>query len=61
MMHQTMPQGLPQGFPKGSPQVMPHGMQQGMPQGTVSNGQVGSHLPNFGNPATLPPKPPTGV
>ncbi|ESZ92665.1 hypothetical protein SBOR_6926 [Sclerotinia borealis F-4128] len=57
MMHQNMPQGLPQGLP----QAMPHGMPQGMPQGMVPNGQVGSHLPNFGNPATLPPKPPTGV
>ncbi|EDN94942.1 hypothetical protein SS1G_10817 [Sclerotinia sclerotiorum 1980 UF-70] len=57
MMHQNMPQGHPQGLP----QAMPHGMPQGMPQGPVLNGQVGSHLPNFGNPATLPPKPPTGV
>ncbi|ATZ49431.1 hypothetical protein BCIN_04g05820 [Botrytis cinerea B05.10] len=69
MMHQNMPQGLPQGLsqghlqglPQGLPQAMPHGMPPGMPQGMVPNGQVGSHLPNFGNPATLPPKPPTGV
>jgi hypothetical protein len=47
MMHQSMPQNMPQ---------MPQGM-QGMPQ----NGQVGHHLPNYGNPSTLPPKPPTGV
>ncbi|CAD6445290.1 70c514b8-d18e-4d6f-9bf4-1db0f35ad1e3 [Sclerotinia trifoliorum] len=57
MMHQNMPQNHPQGLP----QAMPHGMPQGMPQGPLLNGQVGSHLPNFGNPATLPPKPPTGV
>ncbi|KAG0651809.1 hypothetical protein D0Z07_1100 [Hyphodiscus hymeniophilus] len=45
MMHQAMPQNMPQ-----------------MPQpGMSQNGQVGHHLPNYGNPATLPPKPPTGV
>ncbi|KAM3074655.1 hypothetical protein ACMFMG_008083 [Clarireedia jacksonii] len=51
MMHQNLPQGLPQGIPQGMP----------MPQGMVPNGQPGNHLPNFGNPSTLPPKPPTGV
>ncbi|PQE26360.1 r3h domain-containing protein [Rutstroemia sp. NJR-2017a BBW] len=51
MMHQNMPQGLPQGIPQGMPMV----------QGIVPNGQPGNHLPNFGNPSTLPPKPPTGV
>ena len=61
MMHQGMPQGMPQGVPQGmshgmAPQNMPQGM-HGMPQ----TGQVGNHLPNYGNPSTLPPKPPTGV
>ncbi len=61
MMHQGMPQGMPQGVPQGvphgmAPQNLPQGM-HGMPQ----NGQVGNHLPNYGNPSTLPPKPPTGV
>jgi hypothetical protein len=58
MMHQAMPQSLPQGMPPNLPQGM-QGMQgiQGMPQ----NGQIGNHLPNYGNPSTLPPKPPTGV
>lgn len=58
MMHQAMPQSLPQSMPPNLPQGM-QGMQgiQGMPQ----NGQIGNHLPNYGNPSTLPPKPPTGV
>jgi hypothetical protein len=56
MMHQTMPQGMPQNMPQNIPQSMPQGM-PGMPQ----NGQVGHHLPNYGNPSTLPPKPPSGV
>jgi hypothetical protein len=38
---------------------------QGLPQPQMSNMQNtqlnGSHLPNYGNLATLPPKPPTGV
>ncbi|KAF4628086.1 hypothetical protein G7Y89_g10070 [Cudoniella acicularis] len=73
-MQQGMPQGLPQGLPQGMPHVMvqgmPHGLPQGLPQGMHSmqgiqgmpqNGQMGNHLPNYGNPSTLPPKPPTGV
>jgi hypothetical protein len=75
-MHQGIPQGLPQGMPHGIPS-MPHGMQpnvtKGLPQGPhgthnmqtmqsmPQNGQLGNHLPNYGNPATLPPKPPPGV
>jgi hypothetical protein len=67
-MHQGMPHGIPN---------MPHGMQQNMSQGLPQglhvthnmqsmqsmpqNGQIGNHLPNYGNPATLPPKPPPGV
>jgi hypothetical protein len=47
MMHQAMPQNMPQ---------MPQAVQV-----MSQNGQVGHHLPNYGNPATLPPKPPTGV
>ncbi|KAI9048510.1 hypothetical protein LZ554_007344 [Drepanopeziza brunnea f. sp. 'monogermtubi'] len=38
-------------------------MQQGVPQGLPMQGmpqQIGTHLPNYGNPSTLPPKPPTG-
>lgn len=50
MMHQGMQPGMPLNLPQG----MPHGMGQ--------NGQVGNnHLPHYGNPSTLPPKPPTGV
>lgn len=67
MMHQGM-QGMQQGMPQVMPQGMPHGMIQGMPQGLPQgmqgmpqNGQLGHHLPNYGNPSTLPPKPPTGV
>lgn len=74
-MHQGIPQGLPQGIPHGM-QNMPQGMPptiQNLPQGqhvtqnmqnvqgVPQNGQVGNHLPNYGNPATLPPKPPPGV
>ncbi|KAI0017679.1 hypothetical protein F4780DRAFT_772161 [Xylariomycetidae sp. FL0641] len=34
----------------------------GMPQGpSVGPGQPFSHLPNYGNPATLPQKPPSGI
>ncbi|CAG8979077.1 hypothetical protein HYALB_00000206 [Hymenoscyphus albidus] len=69
MMHQGMQPNIPQALP----QVMPHGMMQGMPpnmpqgmppqgiQGGQQNGQVGHHLPNYGNSSTLPPKPQTGV
>lgn len=49
--------------------VMVQGMpqQHGLPQNTHMNhqqnmhGPPGSHLPNYGNPSTLPPKPPTGL
>ena len=47
IMHQGMAQNMPQ---------MPHAAQN-----MSQNGQVGPHLPQYGNPATLPPKPPTGV
>lgn len=67
MMHQGMAQGLPQMMPQNQGHGMPQGqgmmpmsgmpMMQGMQQG---NGQF-AHLPNHGNPATLPPKPPTGI
>jgi len=60
MMLQSMPQGLPQGIPHGVGQVMPQNPPQGMP-GMPQNVQIGNHLPNYGNPSTLPPKPPTGV
>jgi hypothetical protein len=66
MMHQGMPPNLQQGYGQnqGMPQGMPPNM-PGMPQGALNmqgmpqNGHFGSHLPNYGNPATLPPKPPT--
>ena len=70
MMHQGMPQGMSQGMPQGLPQGMSHGMPQGIPlqgmpqvvpQGMPQNSQPGNHLPNYGNPSTLPPKPPTGA
>ncbi|KAL3424627.1 R3H domain-containing protein [Phlyctema vagabunda] len=64
MMHQTMASGMPN-MPHGMPPPMPQGisqhMPQGLPQGMPSNGQLGSHLPNFGNSSTLPPKPPPAV
>lgn len=75
MMHQGMPQGpsqgmpqnFPQGMPQGLPQGMPHGMSSGLPQ-NIPHGmqmqqhtQMGTHLPNYGNLSTLPPKPPTGI
>ncbi|KAH7350864.1 hypothetical protein BKA65DRAFT_246235 [Rhexocercosporidium sp. MPI-PUGE-AT-0058] len=55
MMQQNAPQGLPQGMPHGA-----QGMHQGLPQGMhmSQSGQVSNHLPHYGNPATLPPKPP---
>lgn len=66
-MAQGMPQGMPQGLPQVMPQVMPPSYApQGLPhnyaQNMSSHGmqQGGSHLPNFGNPSTLPPKP-TGI
>jgi len=76
MMHQGMAQGMtqvpPHSMSHGMGQSMPHNMQQnmsqGMPQGLPQgmhgipqNGQVATHLPNYGNPSTLPPKPPPGV
>ncbi|KAH8596433.1 hypothetical protein B0O99DRAFT_620436 [Bisporella sp. PMI_857] len=61
MMHpgnQSTSHGMGPGaqFPSGM-QVPPPQVMQGMPHG----GQIGNHLPAYGNPATLPPKPPTGV
>jgi len=54
-----LPQGMPQhllpGIAQGPSQVM-----QGM-QGMPHNSHGMSHLPNYGNPSSLPPKPPTGV
>jgi len=54
-----LPQGMPQHLPPGMAQGPPQGM-QGMP-GMSHNNQGVSHLPNYGNPSSLPPKPPTGV
>lgn len=42
----------------------PHHLPQphvNLQQSSQSNNLPGSHLPNYGNPSTLPPKPPTGV
>ena len=77
MAHRTMmPQGMPQGLTHGHvissgmglsqvmPQHLPPGMAQGPPQGMHNmphNNHGVSHLPNYGNPSSLPPKPPTGV
>lgn len=57
IMHPGMPQNLPQGMSHAP--GMPQGVNQGMSM--PHNGQIGNHLPNYGNPSTLPPKPPTGV
>jgi len=58
MMQQNVPQGLPPGMPQGI-----QGMHQGLPQGmhVSQSAQPGTHLPQYGNPATLPPKPKTGL
>ncbi len=57
MMHQVLPQGMPQAMNHGSiPQVQPQGMSM-TPNGT---GHL-PNLPNYGNPSTLPSKPPTGI
>ncbi|KAI8633773.1 hypothetical protein F5Y19DRAFT_252617 [Xylariaceae sp. FL1651] len=55
-----VPQHLPQHPPAHLPQ-MPN--KPGIPpQGpSAGPGQTFSHLPNYGNPATLPQKPPTGI
>ncbi|KAL2071589.1 hypothetical protein VTL71DRAFT_12824 [Oculimacula yallundae] len=55
MMQQNVPQGLPPGMPHG-----PQGMYQGLPQGMhmSQGGSMGNNLPRFGDPSTLPPKPP---
>ncbi|KAG9246287.1 hypothetical protein BJ878DRAFT_417279 [Calycina marina] len=61
-MSMPMSQGMP--ISQVMSQQMPPGMNQGPPQGMQSMGhsnQGGGGLPNYGNPATLPPKPPTGV
>ncbi|KAH8821056.1 hypothetical protein F5884DRAFT_72573 [Xylogone sp. PMI_703] len=56
MMHQNTQQNLPQVMPASIPQGS-----HGVPHGMASTNQFGSHLPNFGNMSTLPPKPPTGI
>ncbi|RKF83223.1 putative r3h domain-containing protein [Golovinomyces cichoracearum] len=59
MMHQTVQLNPSQG--------MLHGMLPGMPQNhtqgiSIAHSiQMGNHLPNSGNPSTLPPKPPSGI
>lgn len=49
MVHQGMGQGISQGL------GVPHGMGQPVP---LTMQQAGTHLPNYGNASTLPPKPP---
>lgn len=77
MAHRSMmPQGMQQGLGLGygltsgmgmqqqnMPQHMPPGMNQGPSQSMQGMGHnnSGNGLPNYGNPATLPPKPPTGI
>ncbi|KAK0108342.1 hypothetical protein ONS95_003157 [Cadophora gregata] len=58
MMQQNVSQGLPSGLPHGT-----QGLHQSLPQGMhiIQGGQVGTHLPHYGNPSTLPPKPKSGV
>lgn len=63
-MTHAMPHGMAQGVSPTAQQNIPQGMPQGPPHGIhgmSQNGQVGTHLPHYGNPSTLPPKPPTGV
>jgi hypothetical protein len=60
MLHQGMPPSIPHGI-QNMVQVMPQGPHVQNMQNVPQSGQVGNHLPNYGNPATLPPKPPTGV
>ncbi|KAI1085338.1 hypothetical protein F5B20DRAFT_567946 [Whalleya microplaca] len=59
-----MPQMLPQMPPQIPPQIPPQMPPQmpnkpGIPP--TGPGQTFSHLPNYGNPATLPQKPPSGI
>ncbi|CZS92303.1 uncharacterized protein RCO7_00795 [Rhynchosporium graminicola] len=55
MMQQNIPQGLPPG--------MPQSMHPGLPQGMhiSQSGQAGTHLPQYGDPSTLPQRPPMGL
>ncbi|CAD6505090.1 BgTH12-00588 [Blumeria graminis f. sp. triticale] len=59
LMHHGMPQVPPQGMSHGIMTGIPQNIPQGM--SATLNGQIGNHLPNYGNSSTLPPKPPTGI
>lgn len=59
MMHQNMQQGGPQGMSHGGLPGMPPNPSQSMSMAS-HNGQSGN-LVSYGNPATLPPKPPAGL
>ncbi|KAI1008131.1 hypothetical protein K3495_g84 [Podosphaera aphanis] len=56
-------QGITQGAPPGKSHGVPPGIPQNLSQGLkiAHNGQMSTRLPNYGNPSTLPPKPPTGI
>lgn len=58
------PQGTPPHVPMQPPQHMPQQPPMPVssrPHGPGANGQMYSHLPTYGNPATLPQKPATGL
>lgn len=59
LVHQALPPNASQGIPH----VVVPGMPQNHPQSMnmVHNSQMNNHLPNYGNPSTLPPKPPAGI
>lgn len=60
MIHPSMVQGPTYGASHGIAQGIPQAPLQSM-QSMSQNGQVATHLPNYGNSSTLPPKPPPGV
>ncbi|RKF64885.1 putative r3h domain-containing protein [Erysiphe neolycopersici] len=59
LMHQAMQPNSSQGTLPGTLPGMPQNRPQGM--NIVHNSQVSNHLPTYGNPSTLPPKPPAGI
>lgn len=59
LMHQSMQPNSSQGILPGTLSGVPQSRSQGM--NIVHNSQVSNHLPTYGNPSTLPPKPPAGI
>ncbi|POS85800.1 hypothetical protein EPUL_001097 [Erysiphe pulchra] len=59
LMHQAMQPNSSQVLLPGTLSGIPQNRSQGM--NIVHNGQVSNHLPTYGNPSTLPPKPPAGI